>query len=476
MNTFVGFNQGQYGDLFICLTACSMLKAIDPNCNLIFGINKKYKDCSDIFKLSDNINDIIIWDGYDDWPTQKDIFKIQELELKYEKPNIFNPMPKHTDSEWYNKRHQTEEFCLMNGLPSPPISFQDFKLNNPKTITQNYICIAPFTSFGNVKNLTDKIINKIVDFCNKNNYELIQLGAQEDKVINGATKFNGSYYDSIIKMLGSKALVSADTGMVWAASAFSHPVLAFYANSFYPNSTTSKNWTPKNKNQTSIQSDTISNINTNIKKYLRKTIDTKTYSKEQQDIFAKCLIGNSGFFLDIGCRTPVEENNTKLLEECGWRGLMFDTDETFIKKCQNQRFAKSFCIDATSCAFIDILKNEKCPQIIDYISLDIDEASIPCLKKILENGYQFKCMTFEHTWDLKDPVNNNSILESRNILKTYGYIALYEDVVLNHGEHAGKPFEDWWINPNFINEKKYKSGKLLTNDKIINTILKTNKK
>ena len=47
----------------------------------------------------------------------------------------------------------------------------------------------------------------------------------------------------------SKFLVAADTGMIWAASAFSHPVLGLYDLSYFKDAVSCENWTPKNKNQ-----------------------------------------------------------------------------------------------------------------------------------------------------------------------------------------------------------------------------------
>ena len=78
--TFVGFNQGQYGDLFIQLVPAKMLKCIYEGCRVIFSVNKKYEDVIDVLKLSEDIDDFIVWDGYDDWPTEKDKQKISEFD------------------------------------------------------------------------------------------------------------------------------------------------------------------------------------------------------------------------------------------------------------------------------------------------------------------------------------------------------------------------------------------------------------
>ena len=47
----VGFNQGQYGDLFIGLTACSVIKSIWPSSTMIYSVNKKYIDLNEELQL-----------------------------------------------------------------------------------------------------------------------------------------------------------------------------------------------------------------------------------------------------------------------------------------------------------------------------------------------------------------------------------------------------------------------------------------
>ena len=39
---YIGFNQGQYGDLFISLTACRVLKRCIPDSYLVYAVNKQY--------------------------------------------------------------------------------------------------------------------------------------------------------------------------------------------------------------------------------------------------------------------------------------------------------------------------------------------------------------------------------------------------------------------------------------------------
>ena len=258
--TYAGFNQGQYGDIFIGLTAVRVLKRLNPRCNFLLSINKRYEDCKEIFKLSRDIDDVVIWDTYNDFPHENDLPDIQRLKDKYTDFHLFNPMPQHVEHDWYNRWHQTEEVCLMHNLPRPTEEEMNFELPKPEVEQGNYVCICPATSFGQNKNLTPEIINEVKSFCLDKNLELIQVSGPEDPSVDGAERFIGSFYESILKVLGSRFLVSADTGMVWAISAFSHPTIGLYSYRFYNGASTSVNWRPKNTNQISLESDFIGNI------------------------------------------------------------------------------------------------------------------------------------------------------------------------------------------------------------------------
>ena len=230
--TYAGFNQGQYGDIFIGLTAVRVLKRLDPGCNFLLSINKKYEDCKEIFRLSRDIDDVVIWDTYNDFPHENDLPDIQRLKGKYTDFHLFDPMPQHAEHDWYNRWHQTEEVCLMHDLPRPTEEEMNFQIPKPEVEQGNYVCICPATSFGQNKNLTPEIIDEIKSFCSETGLELIQVSDPKDPLVDGAERFVGSFYESILKVLGSRFLVSADTGMIWAISAFSHPTIGFTPTNF----------------------------------------------------------------------------------------------------------------------------------------------------------------------------------------------------------------------------------------------------
>ena len=169
------------------------------------------------------------------------------------------------------------------------------------------------------------------------------------------------------------------------------------------------------------------------------------YGKEKQDRFAYYLIGNSGTFLDIGCYHPTQWNNTKALEESGWTGLMFDIREKWVTLCRQIRTSQVFLVDVSTNEFAEILNKNLENKVIDYISLDADGGSLGALQQLLNNGYGFKCMTFEH-----DYYDQGNVLKapSKALLEAHGYFPLFEDMKL----HDGKIWEDWWINPSEFSE------------------------
>tara|TARA_R110002020_G_scaffold168044_1_gene356706 strand:+ start:1838 stop:2692 length:855 start_codon:yes stop_codon:yes gene_type:complete len=265
-NTYIGFNQGQYGDLFMGLTPCRVLKGADPDCKIIYSVNKKFKDCISILKLSNDIDDFIIWDGYDNWPTITDNLLAQKyMDLSGGSASLFSPMSSHPIQDWYNYWHQTEEMCVMHHIRRPTEEEMTFKLNKPKIKKENTITICPSRRIEengllNSKALTTEQIGLVKQFGIKNNLKVIQISGPNEEPIEGLEKFEGDYSDSVIKVLKSRILVSADTGMIWAASAFSHPVVGLYDLSYYKNAVSCENWTPKNKNQRTLFASTMEDI------------------------------------------------------------------------------------------------------------------------------------------------------------------------------------------------------------------------
>jgi hypothetical protein len=192
---------------------------------------------------------------------------------------------------------------------------------------------------------------------------------------------------------------------------------------------------------------------------LNRNIPIHTGSFEGQDLFIKYLFKEKkdGLFLDIACDDPIHGSNTYLLEkEYNWDGFCFD-----IKDYNNNPFplskgnwkdnrknSKFIVLDATSNDLTLFLKEKVRDQIVDYISLDVDDGGLRNLShfvipKILDANIKFKSMTIEHEVFKYGDSNINPI---REVLLSQGYIMLFKNITFDNGA----AFEDWWIDPNYF--------------------------
>jgi hypothetical protein len=169
----------------------------------------------------------------------------------------------------------------------------------------------------------------------------------------------------------------------------------------------------------------------------------QSYSKEGQDIFVSTLIKKPGFFLDIGCAEPIENNNTYALERMGWRGVLIDENEKNINRCKAERNPSALCSNVKEIHWKAVLTRYNMPNVIDYISLDVDDANINVIQNFPFDEYEFKIMTYE-----TDKYNNIERQRvCKEVLSKYPqYELILEDALLEDG----KPWEDWWINKSYF--------------------------
>ena len=184
-------------------------------------------------------------------------------------------------------------------------------------------------------------------------------------------------------------------------------------------------------------------------------------SQSGQDLFVLQLIKNKKpYFVDIGCWEPINLNNTYLLENNGWNGISVDiTDLTTEWTARKSKFVKA---NALELDYTTLFNENKAPKVIDYLTIDIEGNGdrFLTLKKVLESDREFKIITIEH-----DSYRGYELTEAkpqRELLLERGYFLLCSDVTL-----SGNPFEDWWVNPKYFEEKEYihfKSDKLDYNE------------
>ena len=181
--------------------------------------------------------------------------------------------------------------------------------------------------------------------------------------------------------------------------------------------------------------------------------NTCTYSNDlgaggMQDIYALIVFGKEhrGTYVDIGCRHAVNHNNTWLLEQYGWRGLAVDCEnytESWEEYRPNTKYIHLSAFDVKYASEFETL-NMDSP--IDFLSIDLESTGdrFKCLKQIFETGHEFKAITIEHDAYCEDVTREKE--PQREFLKERGYVLVKEC----------EQIEDFWINPNYINEDQYK--------------------
>ena len=92
-------------------------------------------------------------------------------------------------------------------------------------------------------------------------------------------------------------------------------------------------------------------------------------------------------------------------------------------------------LDVTIKENVDILFMD-CPPVIDFLSLDVDDAGYICLTNINFEKYKFRCICIEHDYY----VNGEKLrLPQRKLLQENGYLRVIQTAA-----------EDWWVYPNLV--------------------------
>ena len=128
-------------------------------------------------------------------------------------------------------------------------------------------------------------------------------------------------------------------------------------------------------------------------------------SQVRQDTFVdKLLNKDEGFFLDIGAGTgglPALHaghfSNTYFFEECRqWSGIAIDYDREWYEAVKGSRPNTVYCEDLLQVNINEFLESIGCPENIDYISLDVDNAQWKVFNEFDWSKYKFKALTLEH--------------------------------------------------------------------------------
>lgn len=177
----------------------------------------------------------------------------------------------------------------------------------------------------------------------------------------------------------------------------------------------------------------------------------RSYSQAGQDrfVYEILLRKRDGTFLDVGCHDGHKHSNTLGLEELGWRGLLIDIQSI---PAMFKRKSDAHVCDAVTADWAALFKVYFPGRTeIDYLSLDVDDATTETLRKLMAQPMRYRVISIEH--DLYRLGPSNATVQ-RAVLAEKGYELMCRDVWVEAGEWGGPgPFEDWWVCPELMTDQ-----------------------
>lgn len=182
-------------------------------------------------------------------------------------------------------------------------------------------------------------------------------------------------------------------------------------------------------------------------------------SQAGQDEWVHSIIGDSGYFVDVGAHDGVTHSNTYALEQLGWTGVCVEPNDDVFLELVNRRSAACLCypisdefkrrpfdgiaIGQGNNRICYPLKNAlavvQAPPIIDYLSIDVEGHELEVLAGMDFDRWHVRLITIEHNLYLRGPEHKEQI---RAVLEPLGFKIDRENVIApSYGE-----YEDWYVN------------------------------
>lgn len=168
----------------------------------------------------------------------------------------------------------------------------------------------------------------------------------------------------------------------------------------------------------------------------------KQGSQSMQDRFALQVCKNKSY-IEIGANSPTRMSNTFLLEEHQFLGFSIELDLAHKKKWdKSTRKNKVFWDNALTFNYSQAATKIGLTKNIGYLSCDIEPPhnTFLALKKVIEEGFTFECITFEH--DAYQSTGEYDKI-ARNYLQAAGYKVAVENVYV--GNSPTDIFETWFV-------------------------------
>ena len=129
----------------------------------------------------------------------------------------------------------------------------------------------------------------------------------------------------------------------------------------------------------------------------------------------------NGTFLDVGCHDYKHISNTYYLEkELEWTGLGLEINAFFKEGWDVNRKSPFILADATTIDYQKLLTDHNMPEVIDYLSVDLEPPTVTlaALYKIFQSNFSFNVITFETDYYRE----KNTREPSRELLKNKGFV------------------------------------------------------
>lgn len=175
----------------------------------------------------------------------------------------------------------------------------------------------------------------------------------------------------------------------------------------------------------------------------------QSHSQAGQDFVAHQILGDGpGRYIDIGACHPIQISNTYVFDQMGWDGILVDNDPGSARLCRELRTGLVLEGDGTNIDWYDVIRRRwGSTDLIDYVSIDIDEATEDALINFLikrtyaRSNLGVRVMTIET--DVYR-LGTNPRDRMREILEDHHGLDLFCADVCSV---EGLQFEDWFCHP-----------------------------
>jgi FkbM family methyltransferase len=203
------------------------------------------------------------------------------------------------------------------------------------------------------------------------------------------------------------------------------------------------------------------------------------YSQIGQDKWVHSVLGNKtdGFFIELGACDGLYLSNTLFFERTlGWDGLCIEPNDKYFEALRHNRSchlsnklisgvaneevefsicgaasgivddnigpftSKTETIKKTTTTLANVLDEINAPNVIDYLSLDVEGHEYSILSTFPFDKYKFRCLTVEHNAPHVGPAQQNMI---RDILEKNGYKYVKGNDDVHNWGHG--PIDDFYV-------------------------------